>query len=168
VKPDLLAGARILRLPNDPAGQEKQVALVPLGKRPAQPRVLEGKLRDLPAGRYAVELAIPDLADRLLTTPEKGKEPKPLRASFTLLPPESKETIDLETNWPLLDDLALSTGGKVFTPEDAAELVKMLVNKGVPHSEHHEQRLWQWWGFLALVVLLLTLEWVGRKLAGLP
>ena len=49
---------------------------MPLGKRPAQPRVLEGQLRDLPPGRYAVELAIPDLADKL-----KDKDGKPLRAT---------------------------------------------------------------------------------------
>jgi hypothetical protein len=168
IKPDLLAGARVVRLPDDPAGQEKQLALVPLLKRAAQPRVLEGKLRDLPAGRYAVELAIPDMADRLMTQPEKGKESKPLRALFTMLPPESKEAIDLEVNRALLDDLANQSGGKVFTPEDASELVKLLTKQSVPQVEHHEQRMWQWWGFLVAVVVLLTLEWAGRKLAGLP
>ena len=173
IKPDLLAGARIVRLPENrdlpgAAGQETPVALTPLLKRPAQPRVLEGKLRDLPAGRYAVELAIPDLADRLMGPPEKGKEQKPLRALFTILPPESKELIDLQTNRTLLDDLALQSGGRVFTPEDASELRHLLARQSVPHVEHHEQRLWQWWGMLVLVVALLTLEWAGRKLAGLP
>jgi hypothetical protein len=168
IKSDLLAGARILRLPDDPSGQEKPVALSPLNKRPAQPRVLEGKLRDLPAGRYAVELAIPSLADRLLGPAEKGKEAKPLRAVFTVLPPESRETTELEMNRPLLDDLAVQSGGKVFTPEDASELVKLLTNQSVPYVERHEQRLWQWWVMLAVVVALLTLEWVGRKFSGLP
>ncbi len=87
--------------------------------------MLEGKVRDLPGGRYAIELAIPDLADRLmLQRPEQGKNPAPLRASLQNgpLPPESKETIDLETNRPLLDDLAVQSGGKVFTPQTAGEL----------------------------------------------
>src|SRR5205823_6016769 len=104
----------------------------------------------------------------LMTPPDKGKEPGPLRAVFTMLPPESKEMIDLETNWAMLDDLAIQSGGKVFTPEDAGELRKLLVRQSVPQVEHHEQRLWQWWGLLAVVVVLLTLEWVGRKIAGLP
>jgi hypothetical protein len=168
LKPDLLAGARIVRLPDDPRGAEKPVALVPLTRRPAQPRVLEGKVRDLPGGRYAIELAIPDLADRLMAPAEHGKNPVPLRAVFTMLPPESKEMIDLETNWPLLDDLAVQSGGKVFTPLTAGELRNLLVKQSVPNVEHHEQRLWQWWGLLVVVVLLLTLEWVGRKMAGLP
>jgi hypothetical protein len=168
IKPDLLAGARIIRLPDEPGGAEKPVALVPLKSRPAKPRVLEGKVRDLPGGRYAIELAIPDLADKLMAPPDKDKKPAPLRAVFTMLPPESKEMIELETNWPLLDDLAVQSGGKVFTPETAGELRNLLVKQSVPNVEHHEQRLWQWWGLLAVVVILLTLEWAGRKLAGLP
>ncbi|MFO0929310.1 MAG: hypothetical protein U0736_20175, partial [Gemmataceae bacterium] len=166
LRPDLLAGARVLKLPDQAGGAERPVALAPLERRPAQPRVLEARVRDLPPGRYAVELAIPDLADRLLTSPDKGG--KPLRADFSVLPPESKETLDLEVNRPLLDDLAAASGGKVYTPLDVGELERLLVNRGIPHVEHHEQRLWQWWGFLALVVALLSVEWALRKMAGLP
>ena len=110
-----------------------------------------------------MELAIPSLKDKLLDDKQK-----PLRAEFRVLPPESREMIDLETRWPVLEDLARRSGGKVFTPEDAARLAELLVGQSVPHVERHEQRLWQWWGMLAAVVVLLTLEWVGRKLAGLP
>jgi hypothetical protein len=168
IKPDLLAGARILRLPDAPAGKELPAALVPLTPRPAQPRVLAGTVRDLPPGRYAIELAIPDLADRLLAAPEPGKEAKPLRALFTVLPPESREMIDLGTSWTVLDDLAAKSGGKVFAPEEAGELASLLARKSVPHVEHNEQRVYQWWVFLALVVFLLTIEWATRKWAGLP
>jgi hypothetical protein len=163
LKPDLLAGARILRQ-GKPGEKEEAVALAPLARRPAQPRVLDGRLRDLPAGQYAIELVIPDLADKLTTSDAA----KPLRATFTVLPPDSTEMIDLETKWPLLEELALKSGGKVFTAEEASELVKLLAGQTVTHVEHSEQRLWQWWVMLALVVLLLTVEWVGRKLAGLP
>src|SRR5262249_49982390 len=163
LKPDLLAGARVLRMDEKKSEEDKPVALVPLNKRPAQPRVLEGQLRDLPPGRDAVELAMPDLADKL-----KHKEGKPLRAPFTILPPESKETADLERNDALLEDLAVRSGGKVYSPLDVNELAEQLKNQGIEHVEHHEQRLWQWWPLLALVVLLLTCEWVGRKMSGLP
>jgi hypothetical protein len=141
---------------------------VPLGQRPAQPRVLDGKLRDLPAGKYAIELAIPDIADRLQPEPEAGKDVKALRAGFTVLPPESKEMIELEMNRALLEDLAVQSGGRVFTPEDVHELRQLLTSQGIPHVERHEQRLYQWWGLLAIVVFLLTLEWIGRKMSGLP
>ena len=68
----------------------------------------------------------------------------------------------------LLEDLAAQSGGKVFTPENAAELAELLTNQSVAHIERHEQKLYQWWAMLAVLVALLTLEWVGRKVAGLP
>jgi hypothetical protein len=161
VKPDLLAGARILRQ-GGPGEKEKAVALLPLSRREAQPRVLEGKVSGLPPGQYDVELVVPDLADKL----RAGD--KPLRAHFTLRAPDSPELIELHTRWPLLEEIAAKSGGKVFAAEDAGALVELLAKKSVPHLERREQRLWQWWVLLALVVGLLTLEWAGRKLAGLP
>jgi hypothetical protein len=161
LNPDLRAAARIVRVGG---AKEGAVAEVALSRRPAQPRVLEGKVEKLPAGQYAVELAIPDLADKL-----RGPDPgKPLRAPFTVLPPDSTEMVDLETKWPLLEELAAKSGGQVFTPEDVSRLADLLRNQTVPHTEHHEQRLWQSWWLLLAVVLLLTGEWVGRKWAGLP
>jgi hypothetical protein len=163
IKPDLLSAARVLRK-DGKAGTEETVALLPLGKREGQPRVLQGKLANLPAGQYAVELAIPELAGKLDDPASK----KPLRATFHVLPPESSEMIDLQTNWPLLEELAVKSGGQVFTPEDAAELVKKLAAQATPTTEHQEQALWQWWVILVVVVALLTGEWAGRKWVGLP
>jgi hypothetical protein len=173
VKPDLLAAARILKQ-KAPGEKDEAVALVPLRRREARPRVLEGAIPGLPPGQYAVELVIPELADKLRPEPARpgaageGKAAGPMRAPFTLLPPESTEKIDLGTNWPLLEQLALKSGGKVFAPEDAGALAELLASQTVPHVEHQEQRLWQWWVLLSAVLALLTLEWAGRKLAGLP
>ncbi len=165
IKPDLLAAARILQ--SGKSGQaEKAVALVPLSRREAQPRVLEGKIRDLPSGEYGIELVMPEYADKLLA--KEGPPGKPMQAHFTIRPPDSKEMIDLETRWPLLEELAAKSGGKVFTPEDAGELVDLLVNQSVSHSERYEQKLWQWWVVLVLVLAFLTIEWTARKWAGLP
>ncbi len=162
LKPDLSAGARILRL-GQAGEKEEAVGLVPLARREAQPRVLEGKVRDLPAGQYAVELVLPDFADKTRTPAG------PLRAGFTLLPPENRELLHLQTNWPLLEELAGRSGGnRVFTPEDATELADLLAQQAVAVTEHQEQRLWQGWGMLVVLVVLLTAEWVGRKWAGLP
>src|SRR5206468_4277545 len=83
---------RVLRLDGP---KEQAVALVTLARRPGQPRVLTGTLRDLPPGQYGVELVIPDLTDKLLTpdAPPSERAGKPLRASFTLLPPDSRESV---------------------------------------------------------------------------
>lgn len=147
---------------------EKLAASVPLSPREGQPRVLEGKLRDLPAGQYAVELAIPELADKLPTSPGPDGKSMKVRAPFTVSPPDSTELVELGTNLPLLEEIAAKSGGRVFTPENAAELAELLVKRGISHELHHEQRLWQWWGTLLVVLVLLTAEWAGRKWAGLP
>jgi hypothetical protein len=173
IKPNLLAAARVVKSGKG-SESERAVALVPLSQRAAQPRVLEGQVRGLPPGEYAIELEMPEYADKLLAKagptgkPNTGEPGKPMRAPFTVRPPESKEMLDLETRWPLLEEMAAKSGGKVFTPEEAGQLVDLLVHKSVPYSERYEQKLWQWWVVLALVLAFLTIEWAGRKLAGLP
>jgi hypothetical protein len=165
IKPDLLAAARVLQ--SGKTGEtEKAVALVPLSRRAAQPRVLEGAIRGLSPGEYAIELVMPDYNDKL--SPKTGPPGKPMRAPFTIRPPQSKEMIDLETRWPLLEEIAAESGGMVFTPENAGELIDLLVKQSVVHSERYEQKLWQWWVVLVLVLAFLTIEWTGRKWAGLP
>ncbi|HEY7329502.1 MAG TPA: hypothetical protein VH592_17825 [Gemmataceae bacterium] len=165
IKPDLLAAARVLQ-PGKNGETEKAVALVPLSRRSAQPRVLEGALRGLSPGDYSIELVMPDYNDKL--SAKTGPPGKPMRAPFTIRPPQSKEMIDLETRWPLLEEIAAKSGGAVFTPENAGELIDLLVQQSVAHSERYEQKLWQWWVVLVLVLAFLTIEWTGRKWAGLP
>ena len=165
--PGALAGARILR--EVAPGKEEAVALVPLAPREAQPRVLEGRLRDLPAGAYAVELAIPDLADQIggAAPGAEGQGTKP-RATFTVTAPDSEEMVELSANLPLLEELAAKSGGKVFRPENAQELVDLLTQQAGVRWHHTETRLWEWWPTLALFLFLLTAEWLARKWAGLP
>src|SRR5439155_13486035 len=62
LRPDALAGARIFRMVD---GKQVEAALATLTPREAQPRVLEAKIRNLPAGQYVIELAIPDLEGKL-------------------------------------------------------------------------------------------------------
>jgi hypothetical protein len=164
---DALAGARVFRQGGE-GEPEETAALVPLSRREAQPRVLEGRLRDLPAGQYAIELAIPELADRLQGPPGPDGKPAKLRATFSVTPADTDEAVELATNWPLLEELAAKSGGTVFTPENATELVKLLTDQAVTREVRTERKLWQEWGTLLLLFLLLTVEWVGRKLAGLP
>jgi hypothetical protein len=170
VKSDLLAGARLIRL-GAKGEKDQPMALAPLFRREAQPRVLDGRIAGLPPGDYAVELVIPDLADKLAAPTEPGKPPTPLRSFFTIRTPDSPELIDLQTRWPLLEEIAAKSGGKLFAPEDAGQLVELLKKQSIPHLEHHDQKLWEdptaWW-LLGIVLSLLTVEWVARKLSGLP
>jgi hypothetical protein len=168
---DALAGARILRQPDGarPGAAEEAVAVVPLARKEAQPRLLEGQVPPgLSPGKYFIELAIPELADKLQAPPGPDGKPGKLRAEFTVTGAEGDEMVELATNWPLLEELAAKSGGKAFAPENAAALLELLTKQSITHTDHFELQLWQWWGTLALFLVLLTVEWVARKMAGLP
>ena len=64
--------------------------------------------------------------------------------------------------------IAAKSGGKVFTADTAAELSELLTQRAATRSYSTETKLWQAWPTLLALLGLLTLEWVGRKWAGLP
>ena len=90
-------------------------------------------------------------------------------SAFKVSPGENGEMVQLSTNFTLLKELADKNGtNKVYTPETASELVELLTAKGITKTQHDEDPLWRWWPMLVAVLLLLTVEWVLRKWAGLP
>jgi hypothetical protein len=164
--PDALAGARLYRLVD--GKPEENAGLVPLIRRENRPKELEARLRDLAPGNYQVELAIPDLTDQLQPPPGSDGKPVKMRAAFTVAPPDSAEMVELGTNRPLLEDLAQRSGGQVFEPEGAGELVERLKKAISTRQFRNETRLWRSWWTLLVFLLLLTVEWVTRKMVGLP
>jgi hypothetical protein len=152
---------RIVRLTD--AGKEgKTVAVVPLSGGEGL-RVLKGQVRNLLPGRYKIELDRPDKALQA----RLGDRPP---ATFFVNPRDNQELDHLETNEELLKDLAKKSGDRprVFTPADASEVVELLKKRTISRVERSERGLWLDWRVLALFLVLLTAEWVGRKLAGLP
>ncbi len=150
-----------------PDGREEKVAVVSLVGIATQPRLLEGKVRDLPPGSYRVELNIPALAERL-TAPASDGTPA-TKAEFVVASQPSEEMLDVATDWDLLKNLAEKSGsGKVYTPEDAGKLVDDLIQKEERTVDRISRPLWLWWPTLVVILLLLTVEWVTRKWSGLP
>jgi hypothetical protein len=164
--------ARIVRKGDGADKPEEVVATIPLTRKAAQPRAFDGIVRDLPEGDYEIELAIPGLdTQKLLPDSEPGANPatKPLRSPFAIRPTTSREFLDLEVNEELLRSLASLTDGKVYTPVDAAELIDTLEKKMVVHVDPPQDHpLYLGWWPLAVLLGLLTLEWLVRKSAGLP
>jgi hypothetical protein len=156
-------GTRVIRIGDEQ--KEEALALAPLQRVEARPRILEGRLRELPPGDYRIELVIPGLEDKLIDPRSPSGK---LRASFRVTPPASTELTELTVNLPLLEDLAARSGGRVYQPEGAAALAELLQRQVVTRTVPTERKLWQEWGALAVFLLLLTAEWVSRKLAGLP
>jgi hypothetical protein len=160
-------GARIVRLAG--AGNaEEPVALVPLSGD-VKGRELTGLVRDLPVGTYAIELAVSDqaLAGKLLG-PLTGAGKDKMRVTFTVLPPDTAETAELAADFDQLQRLAHESHGQVLTPENASELLNLLTRQTATQIDRPQRKLWQWWPTLIVMLLLVTAEWIGRKLAGLP
>ncbi len=149
-------------------GKEEKVGAVQLLVRPGQPRVLEGKVRDLPVGTYRIELDVAPLADKL-RDPADPAAPKSARAEFVVAAQPSEEMLDVSTDWELLQNVAKeSKSNKVYTPEDANKLVDDLKRQEERGVDRTPRPLWTWWPTLVLILLLLTVEWVARKWSGLP
>ncbi len=69
-----------------------------------------------------------------------------------------------ETNHPLLERLARDTEGQVFQVSDLDRLPSELPNRRVRLVNETTEALWDTPAALILVILLLTFEWVGRRL----
>lgn len=70
-----------------------------------------------------------------------------------------------QTDHPTLAALAQQTGGQLITPENLSSLPQLLPNRQLRISDAPEVRtLWDSPAALAALVLLLVLEWVGRRL----
>jgi hypothetical protein len=141
---------------------EEEVAVVPLQVNAQQGKLLEGKLRDLPAGTYRVDLDVAKLRDPLFSGD----------AGFTVLPAENAELLDLSPNWELLQGLAEQSQGRVFTPKNVEQVLNLLAHSVQPREVRQDSKPWRdeplvWWA-LGIFVSLLALEWLWRKGLDLP
>ena len=128
--PGAFAGLRLYRQTG--GGKETAVTLVELRRRDKQPQMLEATLRPLPPGTYRLEPVIPDLKDKLAVQGDAADGPTRRRDTFTVLATDAGELADLSTDWEGLQHLASVSGGAVFTPETAADLIDRLAQRGDP------------------------------------
>jgi hypothetical protein len=112
--------------------------------------------------RYAATI-IADQPGSLTIRVDDPAEPN-LRASATLdvFAPED-ELRHPETDHDLLADLSEATGGRVLSENELGQLPELLPNRAVRTLNPLTERIWDTPLFFALVLLLLTAEWVGRK-----
>ncbi|MEM7754135.1 MAG: hypothetical protein AAF297_00705 [Planctomycetota bacterium] len=90
-----------------------------------------------------------------------------LSAQIRVISPDD-ELRTPETDFAALERLAEATGGEVLTPDRLGELPDLLPNRRLILAGTPEiSTLWDRWPILALVVLLLTTEWVARRLVRL-
>jgi hypothetical protein len=77
------------------------------------------------------------------------------------------EMDDAQVNHALLNRLALDTGGKSLTLADAAPQLSSIQSLERRVNHYSAQPLWYGWGALLIFVLLITTEWVLRKVYGM-
>lgn len=108
------------------------------------------------SGRYRVEVNDPLLAG---FTADQA-----LAAEAEVWLPED-ELRHPETDHPLLERLVKVSGGKMLTPDQLADLPKLLPNRRLRLAgEPDVETLWDTPLALLLAMLLLTVEWVARRL----
>ncbi len=168
LKPNTLKGVRVIRLPVKEGEKEQPLGLTPLQQPDGRPRDVTGKLRDLAPGRYAIELEIPDWEAQLQGPVGSDGQPSKLRSTFEVLPPDNEEVVELSADLPLLEEIAASSGGKVYQPDQMKELLSQLQAKVAKVDTRTEYPARKSWLTLILVLGLLAAEWGVRKWAGLP
>ncbi|WP_395736442.1 hypothetical protein [Prosthecobacter sp.] len=98
-----------------------------------------------------------------------GDKPGPEAVLNVLAPPSEQEALAADPDF--LQQLASATGGKVWKPAQAAELVTHLFAPPPDQVQEREQATWHpWWPqswLLVPLVFLLALEWWSRRRLGL-
>ena len=116
------------------------------------------------AGNYEVRLR-GERADALIHEDAAGELKTSFRVVNALGPIELAETT---LNLPLLETVAQLSGGKVVTPDTAADLTGLFLTAKNDRQEVRESSLWDNGWVLGLLAISLGGEWVARRTAGLP
>ena len=89
-------------------------------------------------------------------------------SELVIRPELSTELATISCNREFLQQLATVSGGQLLEPWEVSSLIELLRPEDNQQSVTQEITLWDHWGLLVLFFVLLTTEWVVRKLHGLP
>lgn len=116
----------------------------------------EARAISLPPGEYRVKLETPKLGGEDIST------------TFYVNEKPTLELSDLSANRKLLQQLADVSDGKLYFPDTLGDLPERLIPPEYRSARREEVELWDNWPIMLIFFGLLTLEWVIRKLSGLP
>ncbi|TVQ62740.1 MAG: hypothetical protein EA379_05075 [Phycisphaerales bacterium] len=111
---------------------------------------------------FSITWLPPEPGEWSLRVAEPGLTALNLSAEASVALPDD-ELRNPETDHALLARLSSETGGRVFAPEQLDTLPEHLPNRQIRILTERSEPLWDTPLALLIVVLLLTLEWVGRK-----
>jgi hypothetical protein len=155
LNPDMQAAIEVYREPDDGKGRPfSRIDLTPVEGRPL---VHEGRAVSLPSGTWRLKLVA-----------ENANLGEEVTTSLYVSEPVTGELSDLSANRDLLTRVADASGGKLLLPDQLGELIEFLKPPEESTESREETTLWDHWFFMTLFFVLLTAEWVVRKLNGLP
>ncbi len=155
-QPNTRATAIVKRLGPD-GGDDEVFAKVPLEPEQGRTRAHGGRLPAPPAGSYRIELIVNGQEDDV-----------PITADFFVEQEKSLELSDVSCNRELLQQIADASGGRVFNANEVDQIAEMFMDKNQTETEETKTELWDHWIMMLVFFGLLTVEWIVRKLNGLP
>ncbi|MCA8998237.1 MAG: hypothetical protein KDA80_14660 [Planctomycetaceae bacterium] len=152
--PGLEAFAVLEPMAGDAEGSQR----VQLARQGGNPQLYEGKAENLPPGEYQVRLEV--------TGAELTEIPPDLvlAVNETITP----ELADITANPELLRQIAEETGGRFLQLDQLHEIPDLFSEASTKDTIREEIPLWSHWVVLALFCTIAMVEWVLRKLNGLP
>ncbi|MBX3436380.1 MAG: hypothetical protein KF861_02745 [Planctomycetaceae bacterium] len=154
--PNLKAQAAIYHVEDGPeVAPLRKIALDPSDRARF---IHEGQATALEPGEYRVELQVENA--------DMGEDT--VAAELIVVEKMTSELAELSADRGLLEQIAQATGGRLFLPDEVHEIPELFANVTQHESTRGEVPLWSHWIVLAVCFTLLTIEWVLRKINGLP
>ena len=117
------------------------------------------RLPELKPGSYEI---------RLNTENSRVKLDQDIMSELMIRQELSTELASISCNREFLQQLATVSGGQLLEPWEVSNLLEILRPDDAQQNVTQEISLWDHWGLMVLFFVLLTTEWVIRKLHGLP
>lgn len=139
------------------------VSLIEMKEEENNPGSYLGVMSPLTQGSVTLR-AVGEQVDALLQS-ERRRDP--VESEFRVDLGDLLELRHPLCNLPLLNDLADASEGLIVTPAGLPEALRQIDWEPETSETVKTEPIWNRWLFLWVIVICLTLEWAGRKLAGL-
>jgi hypothetical protein len=118
-------------------------------------------------GIYQAEFTVDSEGSFEVGVDTAGGESEPVRARFEVENPGESELASLRMNEALLREVAGSSGGAFLLEEELGRIEELIRPFSEGEVIETETVLWTSYGWLAVVVALLSMEWIIRKRLGM-
>ncbi len=135
----------------------KVVSKISLKPDPEVPGIYRGQFSGLEHGAYEVSIQASGYSESALKA----------RSKFVVLPAETGELDETAANESLLKQMAEQSGGVYLREEEVNQLPELLSPLSSGRVIESETPLWQSYWWFTSIILLLSIEWLLRKRAGL-